>query len=78
MAVTVQGDVINTYLNGALIGHSNTDKRLTRGGVGFFDDANDPQKIAWVSVSERDSFLGRMLAHFALFVIPGEPLAFGE
>jgi hypothetical protein len=26
--------------------------------------------VAWVSVSERDSFLGRMLAHFSLFVIP--------
>ncbi len=77
VSVTAQGDQINTYLNGAFIGRL-TDKRLTRGGIGFFDDANDPQKIAWVSVSERDSFLGRMLAHFALFVIPGDPLAQGE
>jgi len=69
--VTVQGDRFLTYLNGKVIG-SLTDKRLVRGGVGFFDDAGDPQKVAWVSVSEHDSFLGRLLANFAVFVIPGE------
>jgi hypothetical protein len=41
--------------------------------VGFFEDQNDPQDVAWVSVSERDSFMGRMLAHFSLFVIPEPP-----
>jgi hypothetical protein len=39
--------------------------------VGFFNDSEDPQEVAWVSLSERDSFLGRMLAHFSLFVMPG-------
>ncbi|MEI9814255.1 MAG: hypothetical protein WDO18_17135 [Acidobacteriota bacterium] len=77
VSVNVQGDQISTYLNGQFIGRL-TDKRLTRGGVGFFDDANDPQKVAWVSVSERDSFLGRMLAHFALLIIPGEQTSFGN
>ncbi|MEO5925776.1 MAG: hypothetical protein ABIR70_18300 [Bryobacteraceae bacterium] len=69
--VTVNGDQIRTYLGSTMIG-AMTDKRLVRGGVGFFDDAGDPQKVAWVSVSEHDSFLGRLLANFALFVIPGE------
>jgi hypothetical protein len=73
--VTVQDDKIITYLNGNLISYWN-DKRLVRGGVGFFDDSSDPQKVSWVSLSERDSFLGRMLAHFSLLVVPGEPLAF--
>ncbi|MEO8099856.1 MAG: hypothetical protein ABI811_19315 [Acidobacteriota bacterium] len=73
--VTVQDDRILTYLNGQFIGRT-IDKRLGRGGVGFFDDAADPQKVSWVSVSERDSFLGRMLAHFSLFVIPGEELSY--
>lgn len=68
--MTVQGDRFLTFLNGKVIG-SMTDKRLPRGGVGFFDDAGDPQKVAWVSVSEHDSFLGRLLANFAVFVIPG-------
>ena len=71
--MTVQGDRFLTFLNGKVIG-SYTDKRLVRGGVGFFDDAGDPQKVAWVSVSEHDSFLGKLLANFAVFVIPGDPL----
>jgi hypothetical protein len=73
--VIAQGDRFLTYLNGKVIG-SMTDNRLARGGVGFFDDAGDPQKVAWVSVSERDSFLGRLLANFAVFVIPFEPPVF--
>jgi hypothetical protein len=68
--VTVQDDRFITYLNGHVIS-SWTDKRLRRGGVGFFSDDEDPQEVAWVSVSERDSFLGRMLAHFSLIVMPG-------
>jgi hypothetical protein len=69
--VTVQDDRFITYLNSQVIS-SWSDKRLHRGGVGFFEDAEDPQKVAWVSLSERDSFIGRMLAHFSLFVVPGE------
>jgi hypothetical protein len=68
--VSVQDDHFITYLNGQVIS-SWTDRRLHRGGIGFFQDLEDPQKIAWVNLSERDSFMGRMLAHFSLFVIPG-------
>lgn len=71
--MTVQDDHFITYLNGQVIS-SWSDNVLKRGGIGFFEDQNDPQKLAWVSVSERDSFMGRMLAHFSLFVIPGPPL----
>jgi len=73
--MTIQGDRFLTFLNGKVIG-SMTDKRLVRGGVGFFDDAGDPQKVAWVSVSEHDSFFGRLLANFAVFVLPGQPPTF--
>jgi len=69
--VTVQDDRFITYLNDQAISNW-SDQRLRRGGVGFFEDADDPQKVAWVSLSERDSFLGRMLAHFSLFLFPGE------
>jgi hypothetical protein len=68
--VTVEDDRFITYLNGQGIS-SWSDKRLRRGGVGFFDDADDPQKVAWVSVSEHDSLLGRLVAHFSLIVFPG-------
>lgn len=67
--VSVQDDHFITYLNGQIIS-SWTDKRLLRGGVGFFEDRDDPQQVAWVSVSERDSLMGRMLAHFSLIVFP--------
>ena len=68
--MTVQDDHFITYLNGQVIS-SWTDSALKRGGVGFFEDQNDPQAVAWINVSERDSFMGRMLAYFSLFVIPG-------
>jgi hypothetical protein len=67
--VSVQDDHFITYLNGQVIS-SWSDKRLHRGGVGFFDDADDKQKVEWVNLSERDSFLGRMLAHFSLILMP--------
>jgi hypothetical protein len=67
--LSVQDDHFITYLNGQVIS-SWSDKRLHRGGIGFFDDVDDPQKVAWVNLSERDSFMGRMLAHFSLIVAP--------
>jgi len=68
--VTVQDERFITYVNGQVVS-SWSDKRLHRGGVGFFADEDDPQEVAWVSLSERDSFLGKMLAHFSLIVVPG-------
>jgi len=68
--MSVQDDHFITYLNGQVIS-SWTDSVLKRGGVGFFEDQSDPQRVSWVNLSERDSFMGRMLAHFSLFVIPG-------
>jgi len=67
--VSVQDDHFITFLNGQAIS-SWTDARLKRGGVGFFADDDDEQRVSWINLSERDSFLGRMLAHFSLFVIP--------
>lgn len=69
--MSVQDDHFIAYLNGRVIS-SWTDQRLSHGGVGFFCDDDDSQQVSWVSVSERDSFLGRMLAHFSFFVWPGE------
>ncbi len=71
--VSVQDDRFLTYLDGQLIS-SWSDKRLSRGGVGFFSDDEDPEEVAWVNISERDSLLGRMLAHFSLWVVPGARL----
>ncbi|MDP9114457.1 MAG: hypothetical protein M3O20_12355 [Acidobacteriota bacterium] len=67
--VSVQDNHFVTYLDGQAIS-SWTDARLNRGGVGFFADEDDEQRVSWINLSERDSFLGRMLAHFSLFLIP--------
>jgi hypothetical protein len=67
--VAVQDERFVTYLNGQIIS-TWTDARLKRGGIGFFADNDDEQRVSWVNLSERDSFMGRMLAHFSLFVIP--------
>jgi hypothetical protein len=67
--VAVQDERFVTYLNGQIVS-TWTDARLKRGGVGFFADNDDEQRVSWVNLSERDSFMGRMLAHFSLFVIP--------
>jgi hypothetical protein len=71
--VSVVDDHFVTYLNGQAIS-SWSDARLTRGGIGFFSDRDDEQRVAWVNLSERDSFMGRMLAHFSLFLMPGQPM----
>ena len=67
--VSVQDDHFITFLNGQAIS-SWTDARLKRGGVGFFADDDDEQRVSWINLSERDSFMGRMLAHFSLFIVP--------
>lgn len=73
MGLTIQDNQFTTFMNGKVISRW-TDDKIRTGGIGFFDDPDDPQQIAWVSISERDSFLGRMLAHFSLFVVPGAAL----
>jgi len=67
--VSVQDDRFVTYLNNQVIS-SWSDRRLHRGGVGFFADEEDQAEVKWVSLSEHDSFLGRMLAHFSLILAP--------
>jgi len=67
--VSVEDDHFITALNGQVIS-SWTDARLSRGGIGFFSDGDDEQKVDWVNLSERDSIMGRMLAHFGLFLLP--------
>ena len=69
--LSVLGDRFVTSVNGQVIS-SWSDNRLHRGGVGFFNDDGEVAKLHWVSVSERDSMLGRLLAHFSLILPPFE------
>jgi len=67
--VSVQGGRFLTSVNGQLIS-SWMDNRLSRGGVGFFSEDGESSLLKWVSVSERDSFIGRIVSHFSLISFP--------
>lgn len=66
--VTVHGDKFTTLVNGQLVDAWN-DRRLKRGGVGFFADNGERAALDWVSITERDSLLGGFL-NFGLIVPP--------
>jgi len=67
--VSIRGDRFLTSVNGQLIS-SWTDNRLSRGGVGFFSEDGESALLKWVSVSERDSLIGRIASHFSLITFP--------
>jgi hypothetical protein len=68
--VSVRGGRFLTSIDGQLVS-SWSDKRISRGGVGLFADAGESSAFKWVSVSERDSFWGRVSSHFGLIMAPG-------
>lgn len=67
--VNVHGDRFLTSVNGQVIS-SWSDQRIRRGGVGFFSDEGESATVKWVSLSERDSLLGRVLSYFSLIRMP--------
>jgi hypothetical protein len=72
--VSVRGDHFLTSVNGQLVS-SWTDNRLSRGGVGFFSEDGESAVVKWVSLSERDSFLARLVSHFSLISFPTSVMA---
>jgi hypothetical protein len=70
--VSVRGDRFLTSVNGQLVS-SWMDGRLSAGGVGFFSEPGEQSAIRWVSVSERDSLLGRFLSYFSIITFPSVP-----
>lgn len=67
--LSVRGDRFLTSVNGQLVS-SWTDTRLSRGGVGFFSEDGESSLVKWVSLTEHDSFLGRLVSHFSLISFP--------
>jgi hypothetical protein len=49
-----------------------TDNRLRSGGVGFFTDRGEEAALRWVTVSDRDNFVGRVLSYLG-FLAPIQP-----
>ena len=67
--LSVQGSRFVTAVNNQVVS-SFSDGRLPRGGVGFFSEDGEVSTVRWVSLAERDSMLGRLLAHFSLIEMP--------
>ncbi len=72
--VNVQGQRFLTSVNGQVVS-SWTDGRLSRGGIGFFSEDGESALLKSVSVSERDSFLSRVVSYFSLISFPTATLA---
>jgi hypothetical protein len=62
-SATVNGMIVDTW----------SDSRLTSGGVGFFSGEGDVATLRYVSISDRDSMIGRVLSYLG-FLAPVSPL----
>jgi hypothetical protein len=60
----VSGDHFSMFLNGVWLA-TWTDSRLTSGATGFFVEDGEDAVIHSVTVSERDSLLGRLVAYLS-------------
>jgi len=67
--VSVQDNRFLTSVNGQLVS-SWSDTRIARGGVGFFSEDGESSMLKWVTLSERDSMLGRFVSYFSLISFP--------
>ncbi|MBZ5611874.1 MAG: hypothetical protein LAP38_26740 [Acidobacteriia bacterium] len=72
--VNVEGRRFLTSVNGQVVS-SWTDNRLSRGGVGFFSEDGESALLKSVSISERDSFLSRIVSYFSLISFPTAAMA---
>jgi hypothetical protein len=72
--MAIKGDQYSTTVNGQMV-DTWTDPRLPVGGVGFFSDKGEQATIRWVTVSNRDNFIGRVLSYLG-FYVPLTPLLY--
>jgi hypothetical protein len=64
--VNVKADTFSTTVNGQMV-DTWTDTRLQKGGVGFFAEGDEKAMLRWVTVSNRDTFVGRILSYLGFF-----------
>lgn len=64
--VRVKGDAFSTFVDGQVI-DTWKDRRLRKGGIGFFAEKGELASVRWVSLSEADSFFSRLFS--AMIVI---------
>jgi hypothetical protein len=59
--VRVKGDQFLTSVDGQVV-DTWKDRRLRKGGIGFFADRGESASVRWVSLSEPENFLSRLFA----------------
>lgn len=57
----IKGDQFVTSVDGQVV-DTWRDRRLRRGGIGFFAEKGEQASVRWVSLSEPDSFFSRLFA----------------
>jgi hypothetical protein len=63
--MTVKGADFSTMINGQMV-DTWSDDRLTTGGVGLFADAGEVALVRYITVTDKDTLLGRVLSHLGM------------
>jgi hypothetical protein len=63
--VSVKGHDFATAINGQMV-DTWSDDRLRSGGVGLFADAGETALVRYISVTDKDTLLGRVLSYLGL------------
>jgi hypothetical protein len=76
----IKGDQFVTSVDGQVV-DTWRDRRLRRGGIGFFAEKGEQATIRWVSLSEPDGFFSRLFAMgfivHPLYSMPAGPMIIG-
>lgn len=67
--LTARGSDFSTMVNGMMV-DTWSDGRLRSGGIGFFSERDEVATLRYVTVTDRDNVLGRMLSYFGFFKVP--------
>lgn len=71
--MTIKGHDFSAMVNGKMVDSWN-DSRIAKGGIGFFSEQGEMATLRYVTVTDTNTMLGRMLAQFG-FVMPVVPVA---
>ena len=70
--MTVSANDFSAMVNGAMV-DAWSDTRLPKGGVGFFSEKGELATLRYVTITDKDTFIGRVLSHLG-FLHPSVPL----
>lgn len=75
--VNVKGQDFSTIVNGQMV-DTWSDPRLSSGAIGFFSEPGEVASLRWVTVSNRDNFVGRVLSYLGFWTPMGPAFLPGD